>query len=98
VRPRDPRRGRADIRTVSQAEFLAKARASLARPNALALVAATHRLLGADAQRGADLFLHTGRRFPCRALASLGHAIPEPDAALLLRYVDEATTERAAAE
>jgi thioester reductase-like protein len=76
------------VDVVAPAELLRRARARLSRDGALALVASAYRLLGADAQRDADLFLHTGRVFPGDALASItGRAAPPIDDALLDRYV-----------
>jgi thioester reductase-like protein len=79
------------LTVVSREEFLRAARTSLPRDHALAVVVSAHRLLGTDAHRDADLFLHTGRRFPCSVLERVtGHGVPEADAALLSRYVDHA--------
>jgi amino acid adenylation domain-containing protein/thioester reductase-like protein len=75
------------IDAVPRETFLSVACARLSRDAALALVASAYRLLGADAQRDADLFLHTGRRFPCTVLESIvGRALPPVDGALLSRY------------
>jgi thioester reductase-like protein len=59
------------IERVSCDAFLCRARERLHRDDALALIASSFRLLGTDVQRGADLFLHTGRSFPCVALEQL---------------------------
>ncbi len=59
------------IERVSCEEFLRRARERLTKDDALALIASSFRLLGTDEQRAADLFLHTGRSFPCVPLAEL---------------------------
>jgi thioester reductase-like protein len=72
-------------------DFLRRARTHLTQGSALALVASAYRLVGADAPRDADLFLHTGRVFPGAVLASItGRRAPEIDDALLDRYVHAA--------
>jgi thioester reductase-like protein len=82
---------RAPVERVSREEFLARLRRDLSRDTALALVASSYRLLGADVQRGADLFLHTGRTFSCEALASVvGRPLEAVDEALLARYASRA--------
>ncbi|MFI6869348.1 AMP-binding protein [Nocardia sp. NPDC050406] len=77
------------IEPVTSAEFLRRARERLTTRDALALIAASYRLTGADEHRDADLFLHTGRRFPTTVLrAATGTAIPPADPELLTRYVE----------
>jgi hypothetical protein len=84
-------RRRVAVDVVAPAEFLRRARARLPRDGALALVASAYRLLGADARRDADLFLHTGRVFPGAVLTSItGRVAPPVDDALLDRYVARA--------
>jgi hypothetical protein len=79
------------VEAVSTADFLQATRDHLSRDAALAFVAWAHRLLGTDSHRGADLFLHTGRLFPCRVLESItGAALPDPDQMLLSQYVADA--------
>jgi hypothetical protein len=79
------------VATVSPADFLQAARDHLSRDAALAFVSWAHRLLGTDSHRGADLFLHTGRVFPCRVLEAItGARLPDPDQTLLSRYVADA--------
>jgi thioester reductase-like protein len=79
------------VEAISREEFLRVARERLSRDAALAFVAWAYRLLGTDAHRGADLFLHTGRRFPCRVLEAVtGAPLPVPDQRLLAQYVAEA--------
>jgi amino acid adenylation domain-containing protein/thioester reductase-like protein len=79
------------IERVSPHEFLHRARRGLSRESAIALVTSSFRLLGADAQRAADLFLHTGRTFPCRPLERiLGRRADWLDEGLLSRYATKA--------
>ncbi len=78
-------RRHAPVARVPRDVFLRRARGELTRDDALALVAASFRLLGTDVQRGADLFLHTGRSFPCAQLGSRSAAWLDDD--LLSRYV-----------
>ncbi len=84
------------IEDAPQDAFLRAARDRLPRDAALALVASAHRLLGFEGARGLDLFLHTGRVFPCRALrAATGETIPPADDGLLARYALAAMEGRA---
>src|SRR5262249_23221400 len=59
------------VEVVDHAELLRRARASLTRSEALAFAAASHRVVGIDGHRDADLFLHTDRLFPCALVAHL---------------------------
>jgi amino acid adenylation domain-containing protein/thioester reductase-like protein len=81
------------IERVSRDQFLRRARARLTKDDALALIATSFRLLGTDEQRAADLFLHTGRSFPCVPLAELSGRSEkwvDVDDDLLSRYVARA--------
>jgi amino acid adenylation domain-containing protein/thioester reductase-like protein len=90
-------REHAPLERVPRDEFLRRAQARLSRDTALAFVAASFRLLECDAQRGADLFLHTGRLFPCTPLERItGRRMPPIDDALLSRYVTHTLEARAA--
>jgi thioester reductase-like protein len=82
-------RRRTEVRVVSPDAFLRDARSRLPREGALAIVASAHRLLGTDAHRGADLFLHTGRLFPSELLRSF-----DPDARWTAPTVDDALLDR----
>ncbi len=84
-------RRHAVVERVSRDEFLHCARERLAKADALALIASSFRLLGTDEQRAADLFLHTGRSFPCVPLAQLsGRCVDWIDDDLLARYAGAA--------
>jgi amino acid adenylation domain-containing protein/thioester reductase-like protein len=86
------------VERVSRDEFLQRARRGLGRDVAIALIASSFRLLGTDAQRAADLFLHTGRLFPCGPLEELlGGGADWVDEGLLGRYADRACVGREAA-
>jgi hypothetical protein len=79
------------IERVSQDEFLHRARRDLPRASALALITSSFRLLGTDVQRAADLFLHSGRTFPCKPLERiLGRHADWLSDDLLLRYAAKA--------
>jgi thioester reductase-like protein len=79
------------IERVSPDEFLHRARRGLSRESAVAMVTSSFRLLGTDVQRAADLFLHTGRAFPCQPLERiLGRRADWLDDDLLFRYAAKA--------
>jgi amino acid adenylation domain-containing protein/thioester reductase-like protein len=82
-------RKRTSIDIVSSSTFLARARERLPRASALALASASHRLMGHDTHRDADLFLLTDRSFDC-ALASkiTSRVCPVASDTLLSSYVD----------
>ncbi len=87
-------RAHAPVDVVSPAVFLRAARERLGRDEALALVATSYRLTGVDAQREADLFLHTDRTFRSLSLRAVtGRALPDIDATLLDRYAARACVE-----
>jgi amino acid adenylation domain-containing protein/thioester reductase-like protein len=84
-------RTHAPIERVSCEHFLRCLRHNLARDAALALITSSFRLLGTDVQRGADLFLHSGRLFPCTQLEHLlGEPVDWVDDTLLSRYAASA--------
>jgi hypothetical protein len=80
-----------EIERVSCDEFLHRARRDLPREGAIALITSSFRLLGTDVQRAADLFLHSGRAFPCKPLERiLGRRVDWLDDDLLSRYAAKA--------
>ena len=84
-------RSRVDLAEVDAGTFVQRVRSRLSRESALAVAAASYRLLGREVARDADLFLLTGRAFDSSLASRLaGRACPPADDALLRRYVDAA--------
>ncbi len=84
-------RTRVDLAEVDAGTFVERVRRRLSRESALAVAAASYRLLGREVARDADLFLLTGRVFDGALAERLtGLSCPPADDALLRRYVDRA--------
>jgi thioester reductase-like protein len=84
-------RARVDLAEVEADTFVERVRRHLSRESALAVAAASYRLLGREVARDADLFLLTGRVFDGALAERLtGLSCPPADDALLRRYVDRA--------